>query len=153
MKNIIKNLVVPLIFSGLFFVPVLSSAQTSEGIINDSNNFLIPTLNNDKSQAEIEAIEQMQILEAKFKLRRLYLKRSKKIKKRVFASISKVINDDRSQAEVEAEEVLLFIQAIPDFQKLNRIDPVQASSQQFSLISDLMALNYDEEMSVLQNIK
>ncbi len=153
MKNIIKNIVAPLILSGLFFIPVLSSGQTSEGIINDSNNFLIPTLNNDKSQAEIEAIEQMQIMEAKFKLRRLYLKRSKKIKKRVFASISKVINDDRSQAEVEAEEVLLYIQAKPYFQKLNRIDPIQASSQQFSLISDLMVLNYGEEMSALQNIK
>ena len=64
-----------------------------------------------------------------------------------------MINDDRSQAEVEAEEVLLFIRAIPDFQKFNRIDPIQASSQQFSLISDLMALNYGEEMSALKNIK
>ena len=153
MKNIIKNIAIALMLSGLFFVPVLSSAQTSGGIVNDSNNLLSPPLNNDKSQAEIEAVEEMLILEAKSNLQPLYLNGPQQVNSRIFTSISNVINDDKSQAEVEAEEELPYIQTISAFRKLNAIDPIQASSKQFSLISILMAANYGEEMSVLQNIR
>ena len=82
MKTIIKNIAAPLIFCGLFFIPVLSCAKTSASIVID---------NIDKSQAEIEAIEQMQILEVQSKARRLFksknqrlfLKRSNKKKNRI----------------------------------------------------------------------
>lgn len=153
MKNIIKNIVAALILSGLFFIPVLCSAQTLGGIVNDSNNLLSPPLNNDKSQAEIEAVEGMLILEAKSNLQPLYLNDPQQINSRMFTSISNVINDGISQAEVEAEEELLYIQTISAFRKLNVIDPIQASSKQFLLISNLMATNYGEEMSVLQNMR
>jgi hypothetical protein len=152
MKSIIKNIVAPLILSGLFFIPVLSSAETSVSIFID---------NNDKSQAEIEAIEQMQILEAQSKARRLFmskvrglfLKRSNKKKNQIFVSNLNEIYDNRSQAEVEAQEELLYIQIISTFRKLNPIDPVQAHSDQFSLISDLMASNDDKVLSVLNNLR
>jgi len=153
MKNIIKNIVAALILSGLFFIPVLSSAQTSGDIVNDSNNLLSPPLYNDKSQAEIEAIEEMLILEAKSNFKPLYLNDPQKFNSRIFSSKSNVMNKDKSQAEVEAEEELLYIQAISIFRKLYVIDPIQANSKQSSLISNILVANYGEEIGVLQNLR
>jgi hypothetical protein len=153
MKKIIKNIVATLMLSGLFFIPVLSSAQTSGGMVNERNSFLIPPINNDKSQAEIEAVKEMLDLEAKTNRQPLYRNDPRTIKSRIFTSISNVINDDKSQAEVEAVEELIYIQAISVFRKLNTIVPVQASSRQFSFISNLVAANNGEELSVLQNIR
>ena len=152
MKKTTKNIVTSLVLSGLFFVPVLSCAETSGSIFID---------NNDKSQAEIEAIEQMQILEAqskarrlfKSKIQRLFLKRSNKKKNRIFISNLNEIYDNRSQAEIEAQEELLYIQIISTYRKIKQIDPLQANGDQFSLISNLMAVKYDEEVSALLNIR
>ena len=153
MKNIIKNIVAALILSGLFFVPVLSYAQTSSDIVNDSNKLLRPSLYNYKSQAEIEAIEEILILEAKSNLKPLYLNDPQKFNSRMFSSKSNVMNKDKSQAEVEAEEELLYIQAISVFGNLYAIDPIQASIKQPSLISNILVSNYGEEMGVLQDLR
>ena len=152
MKKTTKNIVTSLVLSGLFFVPVLSCAETSGSIVID---------NIDKSQAEIEAIEQMQILEVqsktqrlfKSKIQRLFLKRSNKKKNRIFISNLNEIYDNRSQAEIEAQEELLYIQIISTYRKIKQIDPLQANGDQFSLISNLMAVKYDEEVSALLNIR
>ena len=153
MKNIIKNIVAALILSGLFFVPVLSSAQTSSDIVNDNNKLLNPSLYIDKSQVEIEAIEEMLILEAKSNLKPLYLNDPQKFNRRMFSSKSNEMNKDKSQAEVEAEEELLYIQAISVFRKLYAIDPIQANSKQSSLISNILVANYGEEIGLLQNLR
>ena len=142
MKRIIKNIVAPAILSGLFFIPVLSSAQKSEDIVNDNN----------KSQAEIEAAEDIQKLETKSKARRSFLRKSKKMKNRIYASISNSIYKDRSQAEIESAEELNKIHTIFVYRNLNQIDLIQANYYQSFLSSGIMALNPDEEGG-LQNLR
>lgn len=144
MKRIFKNIAAPLIFSGLFFVPVLSSAQTTDGMNNDNNN---------KSQTEFEVMEEMQISKTKAGHRRSYHNSHLKIRSRIITSLSDGINDYRSQAELEAIEELLYIQAISDLRKLSSADPVQASIRELSIISNLMASNYDKELRGSQNIR
>lgn len=152
MKNIIKNIAASFLLGGLFFIPVLSPAEASGSIVID---------NNDKSQAEIEAIDEMQILESKSKVRgifmskvrRLFSKRSKDTKNRIFVSNSNLVNDDRSQAEVESQEQILYIQIISTYRKLKPIDPIQANGDPYSIISNLMGANYGEEVSAILNIR
>jgi len=153
MKNIIKNFVTALMLSGLFFIPVLSSSQTPSGIVNDSDNLSGAQVYSDKSQAEIEAIEEMLVLEAKSKHRPLYLKDPDQFNSRFFTLRSNVINNNRSQAEIEAKEELFYIQALSAFRKSNVIDPIQASFTQSNLISNILAANYGEEMNLLNNVR
>ena len=153
MKNLIKNFVVTLIVGGLFFVPVFSYAQISgEGVV-DNNNTPSPQFNDDKSQAEIEAMEDIQIREPKSKFRRLFVRKSKKTKNRVFASFSSSLYMDRSQAELEAAEELFNIHIISDYRKSKSIDPIQVNNDQVSKISEFMALNYNEKNSAKQNLR
>lgn len=152
MKNNIKNIVAVVIISGLFFVPFLCSAQTGGGIVNDNKSLAILPLNNDKSQAEIEAVEEMLYLVAEADLQQLNVSDAQKTSSRMFTFISTVINE-KSQAEVEAEEELQYIQTISALRQLNISDPAPVSSGQFTLISNLIATNYDARMSRIQNIR
>ena len=136
MKRIIKNIAAPVIFSGLFFIPVLSSAQSSEDIDKDNNN---------RSQAEIEAAEDIQKLENKSKAHRSFLRKSKKIKNRIYASISSSIYKDRSQAEIESAEELNKLHMIFVYRNLNQINLIQANYYQSYLNSGIIALIPDEE--------
>ena len=103
----------------------------------------------------------MQILEAEYKarrlfmskVRRLFIKRSNKKKNRIFVSDLNEIYDNRSQAEVEAQEELLYIQIISTYRKLKPIKPVQANGDQFSLIANLLAANYGQDVNALRNIR
>jgi hypothetical protein len=139
--------------SGLFFVPVLCSAQTGGGIDNDNNSLLIPPINDNKSQAEVEAVEGMLYMEAMSDLQLFSLSDPQQTSSRIFTLVSNVINDDRSQAEAEAAEESQYIQAIPAIRQLNISDPIQVSSRQFTLISNVMATNYETQMSVIQSIR
>ena len=142
MKSIIKNIAAPVILSGLFFIPVLSSGQSSEDIVKDNN----------KSQAEIEAAEDIGKLEAKSKFRRSFLRKSKKMKNRIYASISNSIYENRSQAEIESAEELNKIHTIFVYRNLNQINLIQANYYQSFLSSGIMALIPDEEGG-LQNLR
>ena len=153
MKNLIKNIAAVIMLGGLFFIPVFSSAQNSESIANDSNNLLSPSLNNDKSQTELEAAEQILILIARLSQQSSYQNSAQQIKSRILSSISNEMENDKSQAEVEAAEELLYIQTIMDFQNIITIDLIQASNKAFYLISDPLASNYDEEMNEFRNLR
>jgi len=144
MKNISKTILTSLILSGLFFIPVLSSAQFSGYEVNE---------NIDKSQSETEAIEEMLILNSRSDIQALCQQSRRQIKSRIFAYNSNAIDNIGSQAEAEAVVELLCIQTISNFRKLNLIEPIQTNNDQFSQISNLMAVNYGEEVSALQNIR
>ena len=144
MKSKIKNIATALILSGLFFIPVLCSAQNSNGLVDDNIN---------KSQAEIEAIEEMLNLEAKFRVQEIFIKRSEKIENRVYAANSNIINEDRSQAEIEAGEELLDILIISGIPRLNQTEPIQANYHQSPPNSNIMALHFEEEIGTLQIIR
>ncbi len=144
MKNISKTILTSLILSGLFFIPVLSSAQFSWNKVND---------NIDKSQSETEAVEEMLILDARSDIQASYQQSRRQIKSRIFASNANLIDNIGSQAEAEAVVELLCIQIISNFRELNTIDPIQVNNDQFSQISNLMASNHGEEISLIQNIR
>jgi len=61
MKTKYKNLAAAIMMSGLFFVPVFCSAQTTGSFNHDNNN--LPKLNDNISQAEVEAEEAILLLE------------------------------------------------------------------------------------------
>ena len=118
MKNLIKNIAAVIMLSGLFFIPVFSSAQNTGSIANDNNNLLNLSLYNDKSQTELEAAEQILILEDRSNRKSSYQYGAQQILSRILSSISNEIENDKSQAEVEAAEELLYVQTILDIQIL-----------------------------------
>ncbi len=140
MKNISRTILTSLVLSGLFFIPVLSSAQFSD------NNI-------DKSQSETEAVEEMLILDTRSNIRASHQLSRQEIKSRIFASNENLINGIGSQAEAESVVELLCIQVISNFRNLKTIDPIQVNNDQFSQISNLMAANFDKDISLLQNIR
>jgi hypothetical protein len=109
--------------------------------------------NINKSQAEIEAIEEMLKLEAKTRVQQIFLKRSEKIENRIYASNSIEINEDRSQAEIEAGEEMLDFFILSGFPKLHQTDPMQADYHQLPSNSNVMALHFEEEIGTLQIIR
>ena len=110
MKNNIKN-ITAIMISGLFFFPVFCSAQIGGNIVNESDNIVVAVFNDDISQAEVEAIEQILYIEARSERKKRNFFAHRKIRKNMHYSISNLIND-KSQAESEAEEGLQYIQTI-----------------------------------------
>jgi hypothetical protein len=144
MKNISKTILTSIVLSGLFLIPVLSSAQNSGNMVND---------NIDKSQAESEAVEEMLILDSRSGFQASHQQSRQQIKSRIFAYSANAIDNIDSQAEAEAAVELRCIQIMSKIQKLSTINPVQVNNDQFSQISNLMAANYGEDIIPLQNIR
>jgi len=59
MKNKFRNLVAAIMISGLYFVPVFCSAQVNNSPVTDNTNVENPSKEEDKSQAEKEAEEEL----------------------------------------------------------------------------------------------
>ena len=144
MKNTSKTILTSLVLSGLFFIPVLSSAQFSGNEVND---------NIDKSQSETEAVEEMKMLDSRSNIQASYQQSRQQIKSRVFAYNSNAIDNIGSQAEAEAFVEILCIHIISNFRKLNSIESIQVNNDQFTQVSNVMAANYGEETSLLQNVR
>ena len=153
MKNISKTILTSLVLSGLFFIPVLSSAQTSVRIVNDNNNTSDLHLYSDKSQAEIEAIEVMLVLEAQSSHQPLHQNDLNQFSRRFFTSVSNAINNDKSLAEVEVKEGLFYIETLSAVRRINVTDLIQASCKQSNLLSNILTANYGEEMNLLKNLR
>ena len=107
-------------------------SQIGEGIVNGRNKLISPLLNNNKSQAEVEAIEEMRAIQ------HVTISNLQQTNSRRFATISNVIHDDKSQAEAEAYEELQNIQTLSAYPMLIAGDPILVSSSKLTLTSNVM---------------